>query len=173
MKIIDMPEFKNRNSILSCSPNKTIYAAVKDMNQKKCGSILVINKGKLCGIFTERDLLTRVISNDYDTKKTKVSEVMTSAPETAKAEDAVTECLGRMSQGRFRHMPIVDDKDKVIGMLSQRDFVTYTFRDALNRIASTAKANIEDGNATPISIATAAAAYAVVLVAIVAVFGVS
>lgn len=167
MKIIDMPEFRNRNSILSCGPDKTIYAAVKEMGHKQCGSILVISKGKLCGIFTERDLLMRVVSNDCDIKKTKIKDVMTAMPETAKAEDPVTECLGRMSQGRFRHMPVVDDHAKVIGMLSQRDFVTYTFGDALGRIASTAKANIEDGRSTPTSIVMAAAVYVVLMVTLV------
>lgn len=159
MQIIDMPEFKNRNTILSCDPDETIHSAVTAMAQKNCGSILVIKNNKLRGIFTERDLLLRVVANDYDVKKTKISEVMSKNLETAKTDDKVSDCLGRMSHGRFRHMPILDEKGKVTGMLSQRDFVAYTMSDILNRAKNVAKANIEDGNSTPYSIVAAIAVY--------------
>ena len=116
MKIIDMPEFKNRNSILSCGPNKKIQTAVKEMSQKQCGSILIVQHGKILGIFTERDLLTRVVPNDVDVKKTPIKDVMTTSPETTTADEPVTNCLARMSKGHYRHMPILDEDKKVIGL---------------------------------------------------------
>lgn len=128
MKIADMAEFKNRTQVLTCSPTDTVYDAVVSMTYKHCGAVAVTEKEKLVGIFTERDLLARVVGQGRDVETTQVSEVMTRNIETATTHDSVTLCMGRMNHGRFRHIPVVDDGDKLLGILSQRDFIAYTMR---------------------------------------------
>ena len=106
-------------------------------------------KGKLAGIFTERDLLRRVVADGLDIKKSKLRDVMTSDLKTAKADDTVADSLRRMSQGRFRHLPVTDENGAVCGMLSQGDFVAFTLSDVVARMSTAAKAGVEDGSIKP------------------------
>ncbi len=131
MKIADMPEFLNRQHVLTCSPDDGVYDAVVSMAHKGFGAVAVTEPGmlKLLGIFTERDLLTRVAGQGRDIENTKIKDVMSKNVETARMNDSIVLCMGRMDHGNFRHMPVVDESNNLIGMLSQRDFISYTMRD--------------------------------------------
>lgn len=149
MRILDMPEFRDKQNVLSFPPDKALSEAICEMAAKNYGACLVTKNEKLVGIFTERDLLKRVCSDGMDLKKTKLSDVMTTDLKTAKKDDLVADCLRRMSQGRFRHMPVVDDKGEVLGMLSQGDFVAFTMSDIAHRLSTVAKAGVSDGSIKP------------------------
>jgi CBS domain-containing protein len=100
----------------------TVVAAVRAMNEHRVGCVLVRKDGKLAGIFTERDVLRKVIfhegSGDW-----KVEAVMTPNPETLPPEASVAYALNKMSVDGFRHVPIVDQEGKAIGVLSVKDIV--------------------------------------------------
>ena len=129
MRIADLPEFKNRTKVLSCGPDETVYDAVVSMTHRRCGAIVVVDKKEtLLGIFTERDLLARVVGQGRDVESTMVGDVMSTNIETATTQDSAVLCMGRMSHGRFRHLPVVDEDGHLIGMLSQGDFVAFTMR---------------------------------------------
>jgi len=129
MRIAELPEFQNRSQVLTCGPNQTALEAVVNMAHKHYGAIAVTEKDKLLGIFTERDLLTRVVGQGRDVETTKIRDVMSTKVETATPSDSVNLCMGRMNHGRFRHMPVVDENHKLIGMLSQRDFIAHIMRE--------------------------------------------
>ena len=130
MRIAELPEFKNRTKVLGCSHDVTVYDAVVSMTYRRCGAIVVLDEaGKLAGMFTERDLLSRVVAQGCDVEDTLVSQAMTTNLETASPHDSVVLTMGRMSHGRFRHIPIVDDKGVLLGILSQTDFAAYTIRE--------------------------------------------
>ena len=133
MKVADMPEFKNRTQVLSCRVETTVYEAVVSMVQRRCGAIAVTKGEKLIGIFTERDLLTRVVGQGRDVETTVVGDVMTGTVETAFTTDSASLCMGRMNHGRFRHMPVVDKEGNLAGMLSQRDFLSYAMREVFEK----------------------------------------
>ena len=126
MHISDMPEFQNRTQVLSCKPDDSVYDAVVAMTYRRCGAIAVTEDENLIGIFTERDLLARVVAQGRDVEKTKISEVMSTNIETAMSTDSLLLSMGRMNHGGFRHMPVASNEGKLIGMLSQRDFIAYT-----------------------------------------------
>lgn len=129
MKISDMPEFKNRTKVLTCGPDETVYDAVVAMSQRHCGSIIVVDEDdNMIGIFTERDLLARVVANGCDIEKIAVGEVMSTNIETASSDASILLTMGRMHHGRFRHVPVVSDKGKLLGILSQNDFVAHSLR---------------------------------------------
>jgi predicted transcriptional regulator len=114
-------------------PTTTVLEAVKIMNQKKCGCVCVTEGDKLVGIFTERDVLTKVVEQALDTKKTTVDKVMTRNPETLMARDKIAFALNRMHVGGFRHIPLVE-KGKLTGIISIRDiadFVVALFPDGV------------------------------------------
>ena len=87
---------------------------------------------------------------------------MTSDVKTAHPNDKVVDSMRRMSQGRFRHLPVIDDKGELVGLLSQGDFVALTMSDAWNRFAETAKAGIFN-NYQPFLILVGIAIYTIVL----------
>lgn len=169
MRIIDMPEFKDKQNVLSFETTTPLKDAVNEMAEKNYGACLVTTKGKLSGIFTERDILRKVVSGKgVDLKKAKLKDVMTTNPKTARENDKVADCMRRMSQGRFRHMPVVDDKGKILGMLSQGDFVAFTMSDVVARLGSSAKANVTAGRGTPVSIIIAMGVYTLMLLFLIA-----
>ncbi len=100
----------------------TVVAAVNAMNERHTGCVLVQRDGKLAGIFTERDVLTKVMFRP-DSGSRRVESVMTEAPETLEATSTVAFALNKMSVGGYRHIPIVDRAGKPVGVLSVRDIV--------------------------------------------------
>ena len=159
MRIIDMPEFKDKTQVLSFDEDTTLKEAIDHMADKNYGACLVTRKDKLAGIFTERDLLRKVAPKGLDLKKKKLKDVMTKNLKTAQVTDDVADCLRRMSQGRFRHMPVVDDKKNILGMLSQGDFVAFTMSDIMARVTENAKASVAGGRSTPVAIIVAIVVY--------------
>ena len=77
-------------------PDETVQAAVARMTEEVCGSVLVCNGDRLCGIFTERDLMTRVVGKGLDPGKTRLAEVMTRDPDRIESTETAHEALRRM-----------------------------------------------------------------------------
>jgi len=104
----------------------TLEQTVVLMQKNHIGCALVVDKdGKLCGIFSERDLLNRVVGRPVDFKKATVREYMTPNPETLGPEDRIAWAMNRMHVGGYRHVPIVGRDGKPIGMLSVKDIVDF------------------------------------------------
>jgi CBS-domain-containing membrane protein len=111
------------------------------MAQRNYGAIVVTREdGKLAGILTERDLMIRVVSRGVDPESTTVSEVMTTTVKTAQETDDVAHCLKQMSDGRFRHLPVVDAEGALSGMVSQGDFVAITWPQLVSRATTNTRA---------------------------------
>lgn len=141
MRIIDIPEFRDKGSVLEFSKDTPLLDACQKMASLGYGSSVVTESGKLIGIFTERDLLIKVAGKGLDMKKLKLKDVMTLNPKTASLEDSVITSLRRMSKGRFRHLPVVDAHHKVIGIVSQGDFVAVTWGQLFYRLGQHAKSS--------------------------------
>lgn len=101
----------------------TVADAVMAMNVNHTGCVLVQDHGRLAGIFTERDVITKVFGLD-DCRSVSVAEVMTRDPESLESKDELAFALNRMSVGGYRHIPVVDH-GKPVGVLSVRDIVNY------------------------------------------------
>lgn len=143
MLIKERSEFKNKSRPLSCGKDITVQEAVEKMAQKNYGAIIVVDDDDMpVGIVSERDLMKRMLARGLDPKKTKVSDIMTENLYVAKEDDNLLEWLRLMSNERFRHLPVVDSEGKVLCMMSQGDFVSYTWPELMNQIKDTAKASI-------------------------------
>jgi CBS domain-containing protein len=111
----------------------TVVAAVNAMNEHRTGCVLVQQGGRLVGIFTERDVLTKVIFRNGNAAM-KVEQFMTQGPETLEASASIAFALNKMSVGGYRHIPIVDRAGKPVGVVSLRDiadFVVDLFPDGV------------------------------------------
>jgi len=117
-------------------PSTGVRTAIERMNQGGVGCVLVEDGGRLCGIFTERDVLTKVVGTTLDIDRTTVDAVMTRDPEALSPDNRVTYALNKMSVGGFRHIPLVDDAGRPLGVVSMRnvvDFMVELFqREVLN-----------------------------------------
>lgn len=162
MRITDMPEFIDKSNVLSVEIGTSLCDAIDLMKSKGVGSVIITDEDRLAGIFTERDLLNRVAGCRLELDQVKIEEVMTKDVKTAQSSDKIMDSMRRMSQGRFRHLPIVDEDGKVIGLLSQGDFVALSMSDAWKRFTENAKAGILDSY-QPFMIIAAVLVYTVVL----------
>lgn len=109
----------------SVSPRTTVREAVRMMVEARVGAVAVVENGILVGIFTERDLMKRVVGEDRDPGATVVREVMVNGPVEVSADTARSRALELMVQNHFRHLPITDGKGKVLGMLSIRNLLRH------------------------------------------------
>lgn len=108
-------------TLVSASPSMTVREACCLMASKKIGAVLVVDRGQISGIFTERDALNKVLAGRLDPDKTLVSEVMVADPQTIRADKPLAYALHIMAEGGFRHVPVVDAGGAPIGMVSSRD----------------------------------------------------
>ncbi|MGH7819194.1 MAG: CBS domain-containing protein [Candidatus Binatia bacterium] len=100
----------------------TITAAARLMMDNRVGCLLVTEAERLVGIFTERDVLLKVVP-DCDAARTLVSRFMTEAPETLAESATLAEALAKMSRGGFRHLPVVDTMGRPVSVVSVKDIV--------------------------------------------------
>ncbi len=110
--------------VYSVPSSVSVAVAVDEMNKCRVGAIVIIDGGKLVGMFTERDVLRRVVGAGLDPTRTQVSEVMTSSVITVTPEATVEETLGLFTQKRCRHLPVVTD-DRLVGVLSIGDVTRW------------------------------------------------
>lgn len=110
---------KNQQPI-TAPANMSVRQAASEMKQRRIGAMMVVEQGRLVGIFTERDALNGVVAEGLDPQTTTLAEVMTHNPQTVSPDATFNAALELMHDGRFRHVPVVDNGVPV-GMISVRD----------------------------------------------------
>jgi CBS domain-containing protein len=141
MKIIDIPEYKDKKNLLILDENTSLYDATRQMKERNYGAVIVTRAGKLCGIFTERDLLIKVAGAGKEIKGLLLTDVMSTDIKTAHPTDTVYESMRRMSQGRFRHLPVVESDGQISGLVSQGDFVAITWYQLFQQLKTHTKSS--------------------------------
>jgi CBS domain-containing protein len=104
---------------LTAAPETFVREAAKRMAARNVGAILIVEDGRLIGIFTERDLLVRVVAPGLDALATRLADVMTRAPQTIDPDDTLGYALLMMHKKGFRHLPVVQE-GRPIGIVSSR-----------------------------------------------------
>ncbi|MBN1448218.1 MAG: CBS domain-containing protein [Bacteroidetes bacterium] len=99
--------------------------AVHLMQTKRIGCVLVTSHRKLLGIFTERDVLKKILGSAFDLRSTPISEVMTINPQALNESDTIAYALNFMDLGGYRHIPIVNELFEPLGLVSVKDIVSY------------------------------------------------
>ena len=114
-----------RRKTVTVPVSSTVEEAITAMNENHVGCALVVDgKGKLAGIFTERDVLTKVAGRKLDLK-VKVEKVMTAAPFTLPASASIGFALAKMTDEGYRHIPLVKNDGKPTGVVAVRDIVAW------------------------------------------------
>ncbi|SDG22632.1 CBS domain-containing protein [Limimonas halophila] len=139
MRIDERPEYAQKPAPVTATADETVAAAVRRMSDHNYGAVMVVDgDGAMAGIMTERDLMKRVVNEGRDPNTTRVGDVMTPQVRVARAGDEVVDWLRQMSNERFRHVPVVDDDGRPLKMMSQGDFVSYTWPELWQQVRTKA-----------------------------------
>ena len=109
-----------RKKILTAPPETTVSNAAKLMANKNVGAVMIVENERLVGIFTERDAVFRVMAKGRDPQTTKLSEVMTSRPQTVDPDQSFGHALLMMHENGFRHVPVIEN-GRPVGIVSARN----------------------------------------------------
>jgi len=108
--------------IYSIDARRTVLEAARFMMEHNIGALPVMRDGQLAGIFSERDIMNRVVAVGRTPGMTEIAEVMTANPRAVSADESIEECLFIMREFGFRHLPIVEGKE-LKGLVSLRDIL--------------------------------------------------
>jgi CBS domain-containing protein len=122
MKTVQQLLMEQPLALWTIAPDATVYDALKLLSEAKIGAIMVMEKGRLVGILSERDYARKVALEGKSSKNLTVRDIMTPNVLCVRPETTNEECLVLMSSKNIRHLPVVNGSE-VIGMLSMRDLV--------------------------------------------------
>jgi CBS domain-containing protein len=117
-------ELVKDRKVYSIDAGRTVLEAARFMMEHNIGALPVLRNGELAGIFSERDVMNRVVAVGRTPGHTAVSEVMTANPRAVGLDESVEECFFIMHEFGFRHLPIVEGKE-LKGLVSLRDIVQH------------------------------------------------
>lgn len=109
--------------VITVPRTATVMETIRTMAGTKVGSVVVVDGDRLAGIFSERDVMLRVVLERRDPDRTTVEEVMTSPVETVPSQITGDAALRVMHQNHIRHLPVVDDKGKALAIVSMRNLL--------------------------------------------------
>lgn len=124
--------------VYTVGPLATVIDAVNAMNEHRVGSVLVSEAGFPVGIFSERDVLVRVVAAHRDPRQTLVRDVMTTRLYTASADDSLLEVMHLMTERRCRHVPVMEG-ELLVGLVSIGDLtkaIQYNLRQEVRELSS-------------------------------------
>lgn len=119
--------------VVSAPPDASIHAVAVMMSKGRIGAIPIVEDDELVGIFSERDLMTRVVAPRLDVDATRVSEVMTREVATATLDETVDQCVEKMRRMRCRHLPVISG-GRVTCIVSMRDLLRDEIEEQVHEI---------------------------------------
>ena len=131
-KVSDIIAKKGRD-VATVSRETTVSEAVEQMNTRRIGAAVVVSEGKILGIFSERDLLNRVVAKHLNPAETPVGDVMSTPVACCQLATALAEAQGVMTRKRIRHLPVVEG-DELAGIISIGDLMARQVADQQNTI---------------------------------------
>jgi len=118
------------HAVYAIHPDDTVYEALKVLIDKNVGALVVLdNEEKFLGMFSERDYARKVILKGRASKETLIREIMTERPITVTEDDSIEDCMVKMTDKRIRHLPVTDENNRLIGLISIGDVVKYIIDD--------------------------------------------
>ena len=137
-------------NVVCCVPGDTVQRAAQVMKSEDVGSVPVVesqqNK-RLVGIVTDRDLALEIVAEGRDAKSTRIQQVMTTSVVSCRAEDDIQEAIDAMSDEQVRRIPVVDNQERVIGIVAQADLARRHPQQAGQVVSEVSKPKVSGGGA--------------------------
>lgn len=127
--VSDLLHAKAERSVLTIEQSETVLSATQRMNEHSVGALLVTDGGRLCGIFTERDVLRRIVAAQRSPAETRVGDVMTTNMACCSPETSVDDARSIFKTHRIRHLPVVNGDGGLVGMISIGDLNAHLAND--------------------------------------------
>src|SRR5688500_11476327 len=115
---------KKGNAVYSVSPDSSVYDALETLEDRNLGALVVVENGKLIGVFTERDYARKVILKGRSSKETYIRDIMTERPVYVNLNTSIEQCMQLMTDKFIRHLPVMDN-GQLVGVISIGDLVKY------------------------------------------------
>jgi CBS domain-containing protein len=126
-------------------PNASVQDAVAAMSRDRVGALAVVEKAVMRGIFTERDVMLRVVNLGHDPRATLVRDVMTAEVKTVTDATSLEDAIEVMLDGHLRHLPVIDGGGRILGMLSIRAVLEEKMQDLSRAVDSLEQYMSNDG----------------------------
>jgi CBS domain-containing protein len=134
MKPVSVLLAKREGTLWHVRPDESVFSALQLLADYEVGALMVMDGGRLVGVFSERDYTRKIALQGRNSKETKVSEIMTTQVRTVGPATGTRACMALMSEHKFRHLPVVDGAT-VLGMISIRDIMDDIIADHETTIA--------------------------------------
>jgi CBS domain-containing protein len=121
--------------VYAVAPDASVYEAVQQMAEKNVGALVVMKGSELVGIISERDYARKVILKDRSSRDTPVADIMTVSVVTVATDATVDDCMRLCTDGRLRHLPVLDGAGKLVGVVSIGDLVKATISEQQQTIS--------------------------------------
>ena len=125
-----------RTPLVTVRPEATVMEAVRTMSDESIGAVAVTDGKRVIGIFSERDLMLRVVSERQDPEQVQIRDVMTSPVETIPRDSTVDDALKVMLEKHIRHLPILDRDGRLAGMISMRSLLHEKVEELTDQLDS-------------------------------------
>lgn len=116
------------HTVHSISPESSVYDALEVLEEKNLGALVVVDKGKLIGVFTERDYARKVVLKGRSSRETLVADIMTERPIFVNPNTSIEDCMQLMTDKFVRHLPVIENNE-LIGIISIGDVVKYIINE--------------------------------------------
>jgi len=133
MKTVKQLVEEKSHKLLSIAPSMSVFEALQKMAEFDVGALVILDEGRLVGIFSERDYARKLILHGKSSKETRVEEIMTTRVVCIGPDRSVEECMALMTDKRVRHLPVLEDK-KVVAVISIGDVVREMIEDQKHTI---------------------------------------
>lgn len=129
MSTVDLILAAKGREVHTASADSTVLEALQTMAERDVGALVVLDGGRIVGVFSERDYARKVILQGLSSPRTKVRQVMTDSVYYAEPSQSVEECMAVMTEKHVRHLPVLDADGRLAGVVSMGDLVKATIAD--------------------------------------------
>ena len=133
MKTVKQLVEEKSHKLLSIAPSMSVFEALQKMAEFDVGALVILDEGRLVGIFSERDYARKLILHGKSSKETRIEEIMTTRVVCIGPDRSAEECMALMTDKRVRHLPVLEDK-KVVAVISIGDVVREMIEDQKHTI---------------------------------------
>lgn len=120
--------------VWTTQPASSVYDAIRVMGEKNVGALVVVENGEVVGVLSERDYSRKVVLQGRTSRDTVVDEILSRPAVTVRRKDTIEKCMQLMTSQRIRHLPVVSEDNRPIGLISMGDLVNWVMHSQRHTI---------------------------------------